>query len=966
MRHRLILTALLFGIGAPLLACSNTDTSTTNGTANSGANGDVGPGLSGADATIEAGQGAADVVGEVAPDVVPDSSTTKPKTCAGPDKTLLCGPHTTCALGAEGKDDTCTCKSGLDGDPYSTAGCTDNINECDPSKQQVCGTGTICANLDPLKDGKNFECLCNAKAGFEIPVSPSECDCDATKHKKKNATATQCVCDDTAGFAADPSGACVNSDACKGVTCGPNMACGVGVDGKPMCGCVSEYFAKEGDACVDKKECALDNGGCGSPAALKCVEQVGAKPQCVDIDECATGMAACDLNMDCSNTVGGYTCVCKPGYKSSGKLCVDVDECVDGTAACDLAATCTNTDGNYTCKCKSGYSGNGKFCVDVDECSANNGGCGDPAAYKCTNSVGGPPVCSDVDECLAKTAKCSADASCKNLQGGYECKCKPGYQGDGQACGDVDECKSVPGPCGSGAVCKNLPGSFDCGCGDGFSGTPPDCKDIDECAMGTAACDVNTSKCVNLVGGPEKYKCECNPGYQKNGSQCVDVLECSTNNGGCASVATCVEQPGLPPKCVCPVGLDGDGNSCYAQTATVKFNGALIDPVNPNASDKCWDSGCSVTKETIDQISKALGEAGKIFKALDFGTISVLADIASMVTSIGPVQQALSGFIADTSLPDAVGTVALTGFQPITLAEKSNTLAPIWSQVIWGNVILQPSTKMQVYLEDYDSLSANEKIGNVEIDFKALKAALVYGASLAIPTNNQPPGQILAVFVSVTPSKKCGDTVCAPGESVTTCATDCGGPICNNGKCEAGETASNCPWDCKVAACGNGVCDSSESSTTCPSDCPLALPTCVPDKFTEAQLACLSADTWSNNGAGSTSGTDAYACPEGQYTGETGSEYVYTFTADCTGTATVTVKKATPSDPKNSTYLDVFVLDGSKPCAGTSCLKGGLMNDAGTATVSFSATKGAKYFIAVDGYAGYSGSYTINTTCACP
>ncbi len=40
-----------------------------------------------------------------------------------------------------------------------------------------------------------------------------------------------------------------------------------------------------------------------------------------DLDECKTGTYNCDVNTDCQNTVGSYTCVCKAGYTGDGKTC---------------------------------------------------------------------------------------------------------------------------------------------------------------------------------------------------------------------------------------------------------------------------------------------------------------------------------------------------------------------------------------------------------------------------------------------------------------------------------------------------------------------------------------------------------------------------------------------------------------------------------------------------------------------
>ena len=92
---------------------------------------------------------------------------------------------------------------------------------------------------------------------------------------------------------------------------------------------------------------------------------------CVDIDECATGLAACAPNATCINSIGGYGCACNDGFSGDGMTCVDDDECALGLDDCDANATCTNTIGGYTCACNAGYMGDGSTCALLDEMVAD-------------------------------------------------------------------------------------------------------------------------------------------------------------------------------------------------------------------------------------------------------------------------------------------------------------------------------------------------------------------------------------------------------------------------------------------------------------------------------------------------------------------------------------------------------------------------------------------------------------------
>ena len=71
---------------------------------------------------------------------------------------------------------------------------------------------------------------------------------------------------------------------------------------------------------------------------------------------------------------------------------------------------------------------------------------------------------------------CTDDSSCHH--NGYchlgQCHCQPGYQGDGAtACNDVDEC--LLGYCDVNAHCQNSDGGYNCSCNDGYEGNGQSC-----------------------------------------------------------------------------------------------------------------------------------------------------------------------------------------------------------------------------------------------------------------------------------------------------------------------------------------------------------------------------------------------------------------------------------------------------------------------------------------------------------
>ncbi|KAM9840148.1 thrombomodulin-like [Aulostomus maculatus] len=171
-----------------------------------------------------------------------------------------------------------------------------------------------------------------------------------------------------------------------------------------------------------------------SDGSYKCMCDHGFKlapdgRSCVDFNDCTDERQCPGENFMCVNTVGGFQCVCRSGFRMTGGVCVDEDECV--SAPCEH--TCINTPGGYNCSCYDGYRLDPKspnkcklFC-GMKECPAE---CDPNDQYQCYCPDGyiseerqDHVVCIDMDECAYQYC----EQKCKNTFGGYVCACLAGY-----------------------------------------------------------------------------------------------------------------------------------------------------------------------------------------------------------------------------------------------------------------------------------------------------------------------------------------------------------------------------------------------------------------------------------------------------------------------------------------------------------------------------------------------------------
>ena len=85
--------------------------------------------------------------------------------------------------------------------------------------------------------------------------------------------------------------------------------------------------------------------------------------------------------------------------------------------------------------------------------------------------------CADIDECSNGQHNCSNDAQCINKNGHFECKCKPGFTGDGTNCAKKITCEDLN--CDANAQCSmEGQNQAQCHCNQGFKGDGMTCQAI--------------------------------------------------------------------------------------------------------------------------------------------------------------------------------------------------------------------------------------------------------------------------------------------------------------------------------------------------------------------------------------------------------------------------------------------------------------------------------------------------------
>ena len=186
--------------------------------------------------------------------------------------------------------------------------------------------------------------------------------------------------------------------------------------------------------------CAGQAAGAECRLAVAGKTTVGASFQ--DFDECVANTHNCAAESErCANTVGGFSCVCAPGYYRDGLDCasgkiISLLSSQNGTISASSAGAAVHhgdavpigTKLTFAAVPNPGY----RFSVWLVSCSGSSA---------CQITVDAFPVnvgaiFTDINECAENTHNCADDGGlCRNTGGGFACTCASGYNGDGVLCG---------------------------------------------------------------------------------------------------------------------------------------------------------------------------------------------------------------------------------------------------------------------------------------------------------------------------------------------------------------------------------------------------------------------------------------------------------------------------------------------------------------------------------------------------
>ena len=112
---------------------------------------------------------------------------------------------------------------------------------------------------------------------------------------------------------------------------------------------------------------------------------------------------------------------------------------------------------------------------------------------------------------------CPQNSFCKKIRDEYQCRCRPGFSGDGKTCRNINECTRNLHKCNSKENCVDTRGSYICQCKLGFSRVSSRCENRDECELGIHNCHKD-AVCNDTNGS---FQCRCKKKFAGSGTHCV-------------------------------------------------------------------------------------------------------------------------------------------------------------------------------------------------------------------------------------------------------------------------------------------------------------------------------------------------------------------------------------------------------------------------------------------------------------
>ncbi|XKL63994.1 hypothetical protein PGB90_006358 [Kerria lacca] len=425
------------------------------------------------------------------------------------DSSLCNPPNSYCANISDYR--TCNCNHGFQKkyvDEKRIGFICVDINECDTD---VCGANENCINLEG-----SYICECK----FGTPGSGRSC---------KQCKSISVSCGETHNCS--PNGECIYNDITGKYICrcirgyyGDGYSCKT-YGGRHVvprictadtCVCPPNFIGID-NLCIDNS----------SFIRLK-----NASVTCNTLPSMCHPRAQCIYN---ANTTE-YQCTCNVGYEGNGLDCVESEISCLKNDICDLHAVCKTDERSSKahCICNNHYHGDGLHCEYAGTCSTDtdcdlNEECyynDDTFGYECRcrnrfvkESNG---ICRPVKVCplCHRHARCAIDNATKD---GF-CVCLISYEGDGiNTCEKILPTCDVEYNCSPYGKCEfqQSLGKFECRCKPGFVGNGTYCYDKRTCVEAPELCDRN-ARCVagNYRSLP---KCECNTGFIGDGSSCSKI-----------------------------------------------------------------------------------------------------------------------------------------------------------------------------------------------------------------------------------------------------------------------------------------------------------------------------------------------------------------------------------------------------------------------------------------------------------